>query len=118
VHAAVAEPVEQSLVAPSRARDGDAPVGLGLGQVEHLCAIGEHRREGVPAEESALLDLSDVRDEVGLDAAVLGDELGEPVDQHVVGNGTKRIEVSDLVEGLGFHAINIGSVFRASQERD
>jgi hypothetical protein len=116
VNAAVAEPVEQAIEPSRRAGDGDAPVGLGLGEMERLGAVSEHRGKGTLGEESARLDLADVSYEVGLDAAFLVDEFGEAKHQVLVGNRTKRFDLSGWGEVLRFHALNIGSGFRAAQE--
>ena len=70
-------------------RDRDPQVGLGLGEVEALGAVDEHRGRGFAGVEPALVDLADVRDEVGLDAARVGHELAEAAEQLVVGDGVK-----------------------------
>ena len=49
----------------------DPEVGLGLGEMEHLRAVGEHRGRSLAGVESPLVDLADVSDEFGLDAAGL-----------------------------------------------
>ena len=54
---------------PRGPSDPDAPVGLGLGEVERLHAVDEHRGEGASGVELSLVDLADVGDEVGLGAA-------------------------------------------------
>jgi hypothetical protein len=69
VQAAVGEHRQQPRVLASRARDRDAQVGLGLGEVEPLGAVDEHRRAGLADVEPARIDLAEVSDEVGLDAA-------------------------------------------------
>ena len=51
-----------------------------------LGAVDEHRREGLAREESTLIDLADVGDEVGLDAARLADERVQSPQQLVVGD--------------------------------
>ena len=73
----VAEHREQPGVRACGAGDRDAPVGLGLGEVKGLGAVDEHGGEGLAREQTALVDLADVGDEVGLDAARLADELVE-----------------------------------------
>ena len=79
--APVAEPVEESFVLSRGASDGDAPVGLGLGQVKRLGAVDEHRREGAPGKESASLDLTDVGHEIGLHGWIHEVNTAVPPDQ-------------------------------------
>ena len=88
------------------ARDRDAPIGLGLREVEPLGAVDEHRGRGFAGVEPALLDFADVGDEVGLDAARVGHELAEAAEQLVVGDGAGG--------RFGFHDSNIGRRSRAS----
>jgi hypothetical protein len=56
---------------------GDAEVGLGLGEMKDLGAVGKHRGGGFAGEEAALIDFTDVGDEVGLHAAGLAEDLSE-----------------------------------------
>jgi hypothetical protein len=69
VEPAVSEPVEQRRELAGRAGDRDAAVGLGLREVQVLRAVREHRGERLPGLEPSLVDLADVSDEIGLDAA-------------------------------------------------
>ena len=130
----VAEHREQPGVPARGARDRDAPVGLGLGEVKGLGAVDEHRGEGLAREQTALVDLADVGDEVGLDAARLADELVQSPQQLVVGDVAEsdtELQVREpaaagleseraracAVErdgGLGFHELNIGRRSSAS----
>jgi hypothetical protein len=73
----VGEHLEQHGVLPSGAGGGDAQVGLGLGEVEALREIGEHRRRGLAGVEAARVDLADVDDEVGLGVARLAQDLDQ-----------------------------------------
>ena len=65
---AVSERFEDRRVLSCSAGYRDAAVGLGLREMQALGAVGEHRREGLPGEQPALVDLADVSDDVGLDA--------------------------------------------------
>ena len=67
--AAVPERLQDPRLLACRAGYGDAAVGLGLREMQALGAVGEHRREGLTGEEPSLVDLADVSDEIGLDAA-------------------------------------------------
>jgi hypothetical protein len=69
VQTPVPEHREQCGVAPRGAGDRDARIGLGLREVEPFGAVGEHRGRGLTGVEAARLDLADVGDEIGLDAA-------------------------------------------------
>ena len=71
------------------AGDADAHIGLGLREVQPLSTVGEHRRGGFTGVEPASLDLADVGDEVGLDAARVRDELVEAAQQLVVGEAVE-----------------------------
>jgi hypothetical protein len=54
---------------PRRPCDGDAKVSLGLGQMEHLDAVGDHGRAGLASVEPALVYFTDVSDQRRLDPA-------------------------------------------------
>jgi hypothetical protein len=69
MQAAIREHRQQPRVLASGAGDRDAQVRLGLGEVEPLGAVDEHRRAGLADVELAPVDLAEVSDEVGLDAA-------------------------------------------------
>ena len=90
VEPAVPERLQDCRVPACRAGYGDAAVGLGLREMQVLRAVREHRWEGMTGEEPSLVDLADVGDEVGLDAARLRHELPESPEQLVIGNGSKR----------------------------
>jgi hypothetical protein len=64
----------------------DAEIGLGFREVKDLRAVSEHRGGGFTRVESALVDLADVGDEVGLDSAGFVDEYGQAPKKRVVGN--------------------------------
>jgi hypothetical protein len=87
---AIPEHREEHRVLSSRPGHGDAQVGLGLGEVEDVCAVDEHRGGGLASVEAPCLHLGDVGDEVGLDAAGLAEEIGEPTQEVVVGEGFER----------------------------
>ena len=72
VEPTVPERLKDLRVLPCRTGYGDAAEGLGLREMQALGAVGEHRREGLTGEEPSLVDLADVRDEIGLDPAGLG----------------------------------------------
>jgi hypothetical protein len=77
MEATVAKPVQEGGDAPGGPGDGDAEVGLGLGEMKDLGAVGKHRGGGFAGEEAALIDFTDVGDEVGLHAAGLAEDLSE-----------------------------------------
>ena len=54
---------------------GDAEVGLGLGEMEDLSTVPEHRGRGFAGVEPPPVDLADVSDEVGLVATALTEEI-------------------------------------------
>ena len=105
---AVSESGEQGRVSARGASHRDAPIGLGLREVQSASAVGEHRREGLTGVEPAFVGLADVGDEFGLDPVRLRDEPVQSIDQLFVGNGVKRESV------FGCHASNIGTPSRAS----
>ena len=75
VQPAVTQELEPGRVPAQGARHHDPQRRLRLGQVEALDAVVEHRRAGLPLVEAALVDLGDVGDEVGLDAARVAEDL-------------------------------------------
>ena len=93
---------------PSR-RAGDAEVGLGLGEVEGLGAVGEHRGRGFAGVEPAPVDLAEVSDEVGLVATGLTEQIRQATEEIVVGERRQRVSA--------FRADNIGRRFATSQGR-
>jgi hypothetical protein len=64
---------------------GDSEVGLGLGEVEDLGAVGEHRGRGFAGVEPAAVDLADVSDEVGLVATGPIEQIRQATEQLLVG---------------------------------
>jgi len=87
MQAAIGQHVEQHREAARGASAGDAQVGLVLGEVEHLDAVGEHARARLTQVEPAGVDLGDVRHDLGLAAPVPIDEGGEPLEQLVIREG-------------------------------
>jgi hypothetical protein len=81
---------EKHLVLPGGSGDGDAPIGLGLREVQLLRTVREHRGKRLAGVEPSLVDLADVGDEVGLDPTRLRHQLVEAEQQLVVGHGVKR----------------------------
>ena len=88
---------------------GDAQVGLGLGEVEDLGAVREHRGRGLAGVEPARVDLADVSDEVGLVATGLAEQIRQATEQLVVGERRQRVSA--------FHDDNIGRRFATSWGR-
>ena len=108
MQATVSEHREQRRMAARRASNGDAPVGLGLREVQVLGAVRKHRRECPSGIEPSLVDLAEMGDEIGLDAVRLRDELSETAEQLCIGDGLKR------ARDFGIHACNIGRASSAS----
>ena len=88
---------------------GDPEVGLGLGEVEDLGAVPEHRGRGFAGVEPAPVDLADVSDEVGLVATGLTEQIRQATEQLVVGERGQRVSA--------FHEDNIGRRFATSWGR-
>jgi hypothetical protein len=86
----VREQREEHGVLSSRPGHVDPQIGLGLGEVEDVRAVNEHRGGGFARVEVSSLHLTDVGHEVGLDAAGLTEEEGEPPQEVVVGEGFER----------------------------
>jgi len=82
---------------------GDPEVGLGLGEVEDLGTVHEHRGRGFAGVEPAPVDLADVRDEVGLVATGLAEQIRQATEKLVVGERRQRASA--------FHDDNIGRRF-------
>ena len=80
---------------PGGAGGGDAQIGLGLREMEHLGRVKEHRRRGRAGVQATRVDLGEVSDEVGLDASRLPQDLGEPAQQLVVRNGPQLVVLHD-----------------------
>ena len=80
---------------PGGAGGGDAQIGFGFREMEHLGRVGEHRRRGRAGVQTTRVDLGDVCDEVGLDASRLPQDLGEPAQQLVVRNGPQLVVLHD-----------------------
>ena len=69
VKAAVPEEREEGRMLARGAGCDDAQIRLGLGEMEALRTVDEHRGAGLARVEPSLVDLGDVRDDVGLGAA-------------------------------------------------
>ena len=63
----------------------DAQVGLVLGKVKDLRAVDEHGVTGLTGIQPALVDFTDVRDQLALDAARLTQQRREALEKLVVG---------------------------------
>ena len=87
---------------------GDPEVGLGLGEVEDLSTVPEHRGRGFAGVEPAPVDLADVSDEVGFVATGLAEQIRQASEQLVVGERRQRVSA--------FHDDNIGRRFATSQD--
>lgn len=102
MEAAVSQHLEQDGMLARPSGHADPQIGLGLGEVQPLAAVREDRGAGVLPVQAAGVDLSDVGDEVSLDAAGLGHERSEPSEQ---------LLVRQLSEFVGtVHAPKIGGV--------
>jgi len=86
VETTVGQHFQEEGMLEGRAGRGDAQVGLGLGEVKDLRAVGEHGGGGFAGVEPALVHLGDVGQEVGLRAAGLLEQIGQPTKQLVVGD--------------------------------
>jgi len=87
MQAAVGQHVEQDREAARGPGAGDAQVGLVLREVEDLAGVGKHGRAGLTEVEAARVDLGDVGDHLGLEAAMAIEEGGEPPEQLVIREG-------------------------------
>src|SRR5258706_466404 len=56
---------------PRRTGRRNAEIGLRLGEVQDVHAVGEHRRKGLAGKEPSLLHLGDVGDDVRLEADIV-----------------------------------------------
>ena len=88
---------------------GDAEVGLGLGEVEDLGAVREHRWRGFAGVEPTPVDLADVSDEVGLVATGPTEQIRQATEEIVVGERRERLSA--------LHDFNIGRHFATSWDR-
>jgi hypothetical protein len=68
VKAPLAQDREEPGVLPCGACGGDAQIRLELGEVQHLRAVGEHRRRGLAGVELARIHFPNVGDEIGFDS--------------------------------------------------
>ena len=84
MQAAVPQHRQQLWVPACRASDGDPTVGLSLGEVQPLGAVDKHRRARLSGKEPALVDLANVRDQIGFDAVRLSDEISQTAQQIIV----------------------------------
>ena len=71
----------------------DAQIRLGLGKMQDLGAVGEHRGRGFPGIESSFVHLAEMGHEVGLQAAGPMQELGKAAEQLVVREPLERARV-------------------------
>ena len=87
----------------------DAEVGLGLGEVEDLGAVLEHRGRGLAGVELTPVNLADVSDEIGLVATGSTEKIRQATEEIVVGERRQRVSA--------FHDDNIGRCFATSRGR-
>lgn len=85
---------------PGSPRHRDPQVGLVLREVKDVGRVREHRRRRLPSVEPTGVHLGDVGDQVRLDPPRPSDELAQPMQQLLIGEGMKRVCV--------VHACNIG----------
>jgi hypothetical protein len=90
VEPAVREHREEHGVLSSRPGHVDPQIGFGLGEMKDGRTVDEHRGGGFAGVEVSSLHLGDVGDEFGLDAPGLTEEVGEPAEEIVVGEGFER----------------------------
>ena len=107
VQPSVGEQGEEEGMLSRGAGGGDAEVGLGLGEMEDVGAVREHRGRGFPGVEPAPVDLANVSDEVGLVATGPTEEIRQAPEQIVVGERRERVSA--------FHDDNIGKRFATSR---
>src|SRR5262249_52742120 len=69
---------------------GDPKLGLALREVKDVGAVRKDRRGGEPGVETPDLDLADVGNQRGLDAAGLAEQVVEVGKDLVVGQGFER----------------------------
>jgi hypothetical protein len=98
--------LQDQRVLPGGSACADPQVGLGLGEMEDLRAVREHRRRGFARVEPALLDFSDVRDQVGLDPARVTEQRGQ---------ATKDIVVREMGKAK---FVSHGRIVRLTQDRE
>jgi hypothetical protein len=67
VKTAIPQHGQDDRMLPRRTGRRNTEIGLGLGEVQDLHAVGEHRGEGLAGIELSLLHLGDVGDDVGLE---------------------------------------------------
>jgi hypothetical protein len=91
VKAAVGEHRQEFRVLPRGPGHGDAEVGLGLREVQDAQAVHEHGGRRAACVEPPCIDLADVRDQLGLDAARLSHEVAQAAEQLGVGQGSKAL---------------------------
>jgi hypothetical protein len=109
VQTAVPEHCQDLWELAGRTCHDDAEIGFGFREVKDLHAVDEQRRGGFTRVQSALVDLADVGNDVGLDSAGLADELDQAPKKLVVAN---RFEWTLSVHDHGEHCRA-----RAGQER-
>jgi len=81
VEPSVAQHGEEHRVLARGARHRDPQVSLLLAQVEYLGAVLKHRRGRLAGVEPALVELGDVRHDIGLDTSRLPHERGQAAQQ-------------------------------------
>jgi hypothetical protein len=84
VKTAIAQHRQEHRVFPRRPSHGDAEICFGLGKVQYLGAVGEHRGTSLTGIEPSVVHFTDVRYQVGLDPSRLLRELGQATKQLVV----------------------------------
>jgi hypothetical protein len=85
VESAIGQHLEDHRIFPGEAARGDAEVGFGLGQVEHLDAIRMHGGTGSASVEAPQVHLGDVGDELALGATGVHEQRFETVEQSGIG---------------------------------
>ena len=65
--------------------------------MQDLGAVREHRRCRFACVQPALVDLVDVRNEIGLDTSRLSDESGQAAEKIVIG---KRVQADVILHAL------------------
>ena len=90
VQPAVGEHGEDDRVLAGGTSRGDSQVRLGLGEMQDLGAVREHRGAGVAREETALVHLGEVSDELGLGVARLAEQIRDAPQQLVVGQRARK----------------------------
>jgi hypothetical protein len=109
VETAIRQHRQEHGVFPGCTGHRNAEIGLGLGKVQDLPDVTEHRGKCLAGIEPSLLHLGDVGDDVRLDSTGLAHERGQALEQFVVRDRLER--------SLVFHSPNIGLTFSTSWDR-